>query len=250
MWPIVLFLIFLLPGVEESFASEITLAVASNFASPVKKLIPIFEQQTGHRVRLVLGSSGRIYAQIIHGAPFDVFLSADSAKPAALDDRGLIVTGSRVAYAIGTLALWSPRQGFVTTNGDVLKDGNFNRLALANPKLAPYGVAARETLMALGLYQTLSAKFVQGENIAQTFQFIATGNAALGFIARSQIPDGGRGSVWLIPDQLHSPLRQDAVLLKRAGHNSAARDFMTFLRSEPARKIISAHRYMLPERTP
>ncbi|MBL4767483.1 MAG: molybdate ABC transporter substrate-binding protein [Rhodobacteraceae bacterium] len=250
MWRTILFLMVFLTGMSPAMAAEITLAVASNFAAPAKEMIQKFEQQTGHRVRLVLGSSGRMYAQITHGAPFDVFLSADRAKPAALDSRGLTLAGSRFTYAVGTIVLWSPRPGFITANGDVLKEGHFKRLALANPKLAPYGLAARETLQALGLYHSLSPKFVQGENIAQTYQFIATGNAELGFIARGQVPKDGDGSVWIIPDSLHSPLRQDAVLLKRADHNPAALAFMIFLRSEQAQKIILAHSYILPERTP
>lgn len=247
MWRTVFFLMVFLTGMSTAMAAEVTLAVASNFAAPAKKMIQKFEQQTGHRVRLILGSSGRMYAQITHGAPFDVFLSADRAKPAALESRGLTVTGSRFTYAVGTIVLWSPRPGFVTTNGDVLKDGRFKRLALANPKLAPYGVAARETLQALGLYHSLSPKFVQGENIAQTFQFIATGNAELGFIARGQIPGADSGSVWIIPDSLHSPLHQDAVLLKRGEHNPAALAFIRYLRSDPAQKLITQFGYTLPE---
>ena len=233
-------------GVETTHAAEVIVAVASNFTNPAKDIAMGFEQQTGHKAKLVFGSSGRIFAQISHGAPFDIFLSADSMKPAALVAQGMTLPHSRFTYAIGALALWSPKTDYVKAGGDVLKDSEFKRLAIANPKLAPYGIAAREVLQSLALYKTLSPKLVRGENIAQTYQFVATGNAELGFIARSQLPKGKTGSVWIIPDSLHKPIRQDAVILKSAENNQAALAFANFLRSEWAKELIKRHGYKLP----
>lgn len=246
MWRYLLYLLLSLCGTEKTLAADVTIAVASNFAAPVKEIIRDFEKHTGHRVTLVLGSSGRIFAQISHGAPFDVFLSADSLKPAALEAQGRTVAGSRFIYAIGALALWSPQPDLIDNNANILKEGHFQRLALANPRLAPYGVAAREVLQSLDLYDSLSAKFVRGENIAQTYQFIATGNADLGFIARAQLP--ASGSVWLIPEDLHAPIRQEAVILKPAEKNPAAHAFARFLRSDRVEELINRYGYKMPER--
>ncbi len=234
--------------ISPAVAAEINIAVASNFAAPIKVIIAGFEQQTDHRVRLILGSSGRFYAQITHGAPFHVFLSADQAKPEALELQGLILPHSRFTYAIGRLALWSAKAGLVTGNADILKQNSFNKLAMANPRLAPYGAAAREVLQSLGLYDALSPKLVQGENIAQTYQFVATGNADLGFVSLSQVTENGRiraGSLWIIPDQLHKAIRQDAVILKSAENNPAARAFVRYLQSGSVREIIRNSGYRL-----
>jgi len=227
-------------------AANITIAVASNFTGPIKQIITDFEQQTGNHVRLTLGSSGKIFAQISHGAPFDIFLSADSVKPAALEKRGLTVPGSRFTYAIGTLALWSPRPGVAVKQGAILKSGKFDKLALANPRLAPYGVAAKQVLQSLKLYRALAPKLVMGENIAQTYQFVATGNADIGFVALSQLHHA-KGSRWIVPHQLYQPIDQDAVILKAAKNNQAVFAFSRFLRAADARKIILAFGYKIPQ---
>lgn len=244
MWRYILYFALSLFFAQRVTAAEVTVAVAANFSAPAKAIVLRFEEQTGHHVKLVLGSSGRIFAQIMHGAPFDVFLSADALKPAALKARGMTVPNSHFTYAIGALALWSADPGFIDNTGDILKEGRFNKLALANPRLAPYGLAARQVLQSLGLYETLSAKFVRGENIAQTYQFIATANADLGFIARAQLP--ATGSYWIIPESLYQPIRQDAVILKSAADNKAALTFTRFLASDWAKKMISRHGYKIP----
>ncbi len=227
-------------------AGDVTIAVASNFAGPVKVIIAAFEQQTGHHVRLTLGSSGKVFAQINHGAPFDMFLSADKTKPAMLEKLGMTVPGSRFTYAIGTLALWSPQPGLVSEKADIFVNGKIRRLAIANPGLAPYGVAARQVLEELKLYHRLSARLVRGENIAQTYQFVATGNADAGFVALSQIQHAG-GSRWIIPRRLYRAIKQDSVLMKAAKNNPAARAFCNFLQTEQARKIIRNFGYKTPE---
>ncbi len=231
-----------------AMAAEINIAVATNFAAPVKVIIANFERQTDHRVWLTLGSSGRFYAQITQGAPFDIFLSADQVKPKALEVRGFALPHSRFTYATGRLVLWSAKAGLVTGNEDILKQNNFNKLAMANPRLAPYGAAAREVMQALGLYDALSPKLVQGENIAQTYQFVATENADLGFVSLSQIISDAKtptGSLWIIPDHLHKAIHQDAIILKSAENNPAARDFVRYLQSESVRKIIRDFGYRL-----
>lgn len=237
----------------EAQADEITLAVASNFAVPVKKIITDFEQSTPHKVRLILGSSGKLFAQIIHGAPYDIFLSADQTKPARLETDGRAI--ERFTYAIGGLALWSSQANYILAGADILKAGKFRKIALANPKLAPYGVAARDTLQALDLYEALSKKFITGENIAQTYHFISSGNAELGFIALSQLRSmaqlqsitANNGSFWIIPEELYTPIAQDAVLLKKAAHNPAALAFMAYLRSEGAKNILLRYGYKIPK---
>ncbi len=229
-------------------AAEINIAVATNFAAPVKVIIAGFERQTNHRVWLTLGSSGRFYAQITQGAPFDVFLSADQVKPKALEVQGFALPHSRFTYATGRLALWSAKAGLVTGNADILKQNSFNKLAMANPRLAPYGAAAREVLQSLGLYDALSPKLVQGENIAQTYQFVATENADLGFVSLSQVIRDGKtptGSLWIIPDHLHKAIHQDAIILKSAENNPAARAFVRYLQSESVREIIRNFGYRL-----
>ncbi|MCW8125984.1 molybdate ABC transporter substrate-binding protein [Microbulbifer halophilus] len=227
-------------------AEQLTVAVASNFTAPMREIAGAFEGETDHRVRLVFGSSGKFYAQIRHGAPFEAFFSADRAKPEALEQAGLAVPGSRFTYAAGGLALWSGDGNLVRGGPGALERGDFNKLALANPRLAPYGAAAVQVLRKLGLEEGTRPHWVQGENIAQAYQFVASGNADLGFVALSQVSEGGHidsGSAWEVPEDLHDPIRQDAVLLKRGVDSAAARALLRFVRSERAAAIIESYGY-------
>jgi molybdate transport system substrate-binding protein len=227
-------------------AAEVQVAVAANFTAPMRRIAASFEQATGHKAQLAFGSTGKFYAQIRNGAPFDVLLAADDETPVRLEKEALAVAGSRFTYSIGQLALWSAKPGYVDAEGAVLRQGAFRHLALANPKLAPYGAAAVETLDKLGLLAALQPKFVQGENIAQTFQFVSTGNAELGFVALSQVVEGGKlksGSAWIVPSSLHAPIRQDAVLLARGKDNPAALALLQYLKEDRARAIIKAYGY-------
>lgn len=227
-------------------AAEVQVAVAANFIAPMKVLAADFEKETGHKAVLSSGATGKFYAQIESGAPFDVFLAADDETPARLGKEGAALAGSRFTYATGKLVLWSAQPELVDRNGDVLGTGKFARLALAAPKLAPYGAAAVETLTRLDLLAALEPKFVQGESIGQTFSFISTGNAELGFVALSQVYEGGKiksGSAWIVPAHLHSPLRQDAVILGRAKDNPAAAALMAFLKTDKARAVIRSFGY-------
>jgi molybdate transport system substrate-binding protein len=227
-------------------ADQVQVAVAANFIAPMQKIAAAFEKDSGHKVVLVSGATGKFYAQIKNGAPFEIFLAADTATPARLEEEGDAVSGSRFTYAIGKLALWSAQAGYVDGAGEVLKRGAFAHLAIANPKLAPYGAAAVDTLKALQLYDAVQAKFVQAENIAQAQQFVASGNAELGFVALSQISEDGRitsGSAWLVPENLHAPLRQDAVLLTRGKGKPAAAALLLFLKSDKARALIRSAGY-------
>lgn len=228
-------------------AEEMNVAVASNFAAPMREIVALFEAETGHEVQLSFGSSGRFFAQISNGAPFVAFFSADQDKPLALEEAGLIVAGSRFTYAQGSLALWSRDASVEVQEGEVLREGNFSKLALANPALAPYGRAAVEVLAALGLEESTKPKLVRGENIAQAYQFVYTRNAQVGFVALSQIIDpetGGvsDGAAWIVPDALYDPIRQDAVLLPGAGSTAAA-ELLAFMRSPAAKNIIRAYGY-------
>ncbi|MCQ4265915.1 molybdate ABC transporter substrate-binding protein [Pseudomonas stutzeri] len=230
-------------------ADEVRVAVAANFTAPMQKIAEAFARDTGHRAVLAFGATGKFYAQINNGAPFDVLLAADEQTPQRLEDEGQGVTGSRFTYAIGSLVLWSAREGYVDPQGRVLTDGDFRHLALANPKTAPYGAAALQTLEKLGLRERLQPRFVQGENIAQTHQFVASGNAELGFIALSQVVEDGRiarGSAWRVPADQHQPIRQDALLLQRGEHNPAARALLDYLRSASAVALIRAYGYEVP----
>jgi len=230
-------------------AEQITIAVASNFSSAMSEIINEFEKQTPHKIRIVYGSSGKIYAQISNGAPFQLFLSADRAKAIALEKSKLIVPNSRFTYAIGTLALWSPSLNVAELKSQILKQGQFNKLALANPKLAPYGTAALEALNALELADQTRDKWVRGENIAQTFQFVSTANADIGFVALSQIMSNhkiNKGSAWIVPEKLYSPIRQDAVLLLAGKNSSAALALLQFIQSDTAKSIISSYGYKTP----
>lgn len=238
-----LILFYCLPGSSE----EIRVAVASNFAAPMNEIAREFEQSSGHTVHLSFGSSGKFFAQIKHGAPFQVFFSADQAKPQALEQEGLVVVGSRFTYASGALVLWSRTLELGDNGANILRSGEFNKLALANPRLAPYGVAAEEVLTNLQLREITKPKWVQGENIAQTWQFVHSGNAELGFVARSQIvhQEKEAGFVWIVPPALYNPIRQDAVLLRPGENNKAARELLDFVRSELAKKIIEAYGYTM-----
>lgn len=227
-------------------AAEISVAVAANFAAPMQKIAALFEQQTGHKIALAVGSTGRFYAQIKNGAPFQVLLAADDETPSKLEAEGAAIQGTRLTYAVGRLVLWSPQPDLVDSQGEVLKTQRFSKLALADPKLAPYGLAAVETLTKLGLLEQLKPKLIQGENIAQALQFVSTRNAQLGFVALSQIQTEslrGQGSAWVVPAHLHSPIRQDAVLLNKGKDVHAARALLQFLRSDPARAIIRQYGY-------
>jgi molybdate transport system substrate-binding protein len=231
--------------VSTANAGEVLVAVAANFAAPMHKITSAFEAQTGHTVRISVGSTGTFATQIRSGAPYDVLLAADDETPAVLEKQGLAVAGSRFTYATGRLVLWSAQPGMVDAQGNVLKRASFDHIAIANPKLAPYGHAAIEVMTHLGVAERLAPRIVQGENIAQTYQFVATGAAQLGFVARSQVMQAG-GSTWLVPESLHSPIKQDAVVLARAKGSLAATELMKFLKGETARGIIRAFGYTAP----
>lgn len=239
---------FLLLLAATARADEVQVAVAANFTAPMQKIAAEFEKDTGHRARLSFGGTGKFYAQIRNGAPFHVLLAADDETPSRLEKEALAQHGSRFTYAIGKLVLWSAKPGYVDDKGDVLKKGDFIKLALANPKLAPYGSAAMEVLSKLGLLGALQPRFVQGENIAQTWQFVGTGNAELGFVALSQVMKEGRifaGSAWVVPASLHTPIRQDAVILNGGRSNAAAGALMKYLKGDKARAIIKDYGYDL-----
>lgn len=229
-------------------AETVTVAVAANFTAPMKIIAAQFEQETEHEAQLAFGSSGKFFAQIKNGAPFQVFLSADSKKPATLEQEGLAVAGSRFTYALGSLVLWSARPKWVDADGEMLRQNDFKRLAMASPKLAPYGLAAQQTLEQMGLWPTLQDKLVVGENIAQTYQFVASGNAELGFVALSQVMKDGQltsGSAWHIPAELYNPIRQDAVLLSNGKDNLAASALLEYLKSDRAAVVIKSYGYRL-----
>jgi len=232
-------------------SDDVLVAVATNFAPVARQLGVEFERSTGHELRLISGSTGKLYAQIVNGAPFEVLLAADRQRPARLVSEGLAVATSRRTYAVGRLVLWSPDPQRVARDGrETLREADFRWLALANPDLAPYGVAAREVLMSLGLEGVLADRLVIGENIGQTHALVATGNAEIGLIAASQRPNGGllpgssgSGSRWLVPRDLHAPIRQDAVLLRRGSESAGARAFLDYLASPPAKELIRSFGY-------
>ncbi|MEQ8936695.1 MAG: molybdate ABC transporter substrate-binding protein [Amphiplicatus sp.] len=225
-------------------AGEALIAVAANFAAPMEALEAAFEKSSGHALTVSAGSTGKLYAQIAGGAPFDILLAADTERPERLEAEGRAVSGSRFTYAVGRLALWSADTGFIGEDGAaVLRDGKFRRLAIANPDLAPYGAAAMETLEELGLAETLRSKIVMGENIGQAYAMAASGNAELGFVALSQIAADKSGSRWVPPAALYKPIRQDAVLLARAAKNEAALAFLAYLKSEEAHAVLARSGY-------
>ena len=229
-------------------AEEVKAAVAANFTAAIKKLTPLYEQKSGNKLIVSFGATGQFYAQISNGAPFDVFLAADDTTPKKLIGEGKALGTSYFVYARGRLALWSGTPGYVDDKGEVLKTNQFTKIAIANPKTAPYGQAAIETLTALKLLDQLQPKFVTGENIAQTQQFVASGNVPLGFIALAQVkalPAADRGSYWVVPHEFHQPIDQGAVLLKSA-HATAAESFLAFLKSPEAIAIIRDLGYEVP----
>ena len=228
-------------------AETALVAVASNFTKPMNEIAAEFEKTTGHSVKLSFGSSSKFVAQIENTAPFEVFLSADDKSPAKLTEQGLAVGDSRFTYAIGKLVLWSTKANFIDKDGEILSKGGFKHIALADPKLAPYGAAAVDVLKNKGLLEKLQPLFVLGENISQTQQFVSTGNAELGFVALSQVLDDGKisGSAWQVPDHLYKPIRQDAVLLKKGEGNPAATALLHYLKSPEAKAIIKKYGYEL-----
>lgn len=231
-----------------AFAEEVQVAVAANFTAPMKVIAADFEKATGHKVVATFGATGKFYAQIQNGAPFDVFLAADDETPAKLEKENGTVAGSRFTYATGKLVLWSAKPDYVDAKGEILKKNTFAHIALATPKLAPYGLAAEESMKKLGLYDSLQPKFVQGESIGQTYTFVSTGNAELGFVALSQVYEGGKiksGSGWIVPANLHNPIRQDAVILTKGKDNKAAAEFTKYLQSESVKTVIRSFGYDL-----
>jgi molybdate transport system substrate-binding protein len=228
-------------------ADEVQVAVAANFTAPMQKIAADFEKDTGHKALLAFGSTGKFYAQITNGAPFEVFLAADAKTPAKLENEGAAVAGSRFTYAIGKLVLWSAKPAVVDGAGNVLRKGGFDHIAIANAKLAPYGAAAIEAMKALGVYDSLQAKIVTAENIAQTHQFVASGNVLLGFVAMSQVMKDGKieGSSWVVPADLYRPIRQDAVILDKGKANPAAEALMKYLKSDKAQEVIKSYGYAL-----
>jgi len=236
-----LYVLFLTPVYV--MADAIRIAVASNFSEPAREIAARYQQRSGQQLILILGATGKHYAQIKHGAPFDIFFAADARRPRLLEEEGVAIAGSRFTYARGRLVLWSPREGFVDKQGRVLETGQFTRLAIANPKLAPYGRAAQEVLQAKGLWNALRQRMVRGENISQTYQFVKSGNAEMGFVAYSQILRSNQpiaGSYWLIPQTLYQPIEQQVVLLK---DNSTIRDFIAYVQGSEAQTIIRTYGY-------
>lgn len=232
-------------------AESITVAVASNFRVTIQDIVELFEGDTGHSVRLSFGSTGKLYAQISNGAPFDVLLAADAERPRKLEKSGRSIVGTRFTYAIGRLVLWSRDPALEDSDcRSHLEDLGKDHLAVANPETAPYGAAAREYLMHAGLWERVQAQLVFGENIAQTMQFVASGNASLGFIAEAQTLISGLPTAtctWPVPAELHQPIEQQAILLQRAADKPTAADFLEFLRSQAVREIIVRHGYALAE---
>lgn len=226
-----------------AFAAETHVAVAANFTEPAREIAAGFEKATGHKAILSFGSSGTFFAQISQGAPFEVFLSADTERPAKAENEGYTVLGTRFTYAIGRLVLYSTTPGLVDSKGAVLKSNRFDKLAIADPKTAPYGVAAIETIRKLGVHEALKMKIVTGSSIAQTFQFCSTGAAQLGFVALSQVIAVPGGSRWIVPSGFHSAIDQQAVLLKTGENAPAARAFIRYLKSRPALAIIRRYGY-------
>jgi molybdate transport system substrate-binding protein len=236
----------LLLGTKQILADEIHVAVASNFTDAIKDIASVFEQETGHKVTLIFGSTGKHYAQIKNGAPFEAFFAADVKRPKLLEQESVALPGSRFTYAIGKVVLWSPQAGLIDADANVLEVGGFRHLAMANPKLAPYGKAAQQVMQAKGVWEALQGRLVRGENISQTFSFVNSGNAELGFVALSQIRKPGtdsKGSFWQPPQSLYDPIEQQAVLLK---DNATAGAFLDFAKSEQARAIIQGYGYGTP----
>jgi len=230
-------------GAAPALAADTQIAVAANFTEPAKAIAAAFKAKTGHTATLSFGASGQFYAQMAHGAPYEVFLSADADRPKAAEQAGLAVAGTRYAYAFGRLVLYSKTPGLVDAKGAVLKSDRFAKLAIADPATAPYGAAAVQTMRKLGVYDALAPRIVRGSSITQAYQYVATGNAELGFVALSQVIDQPGGSRWLVPANNHAPIEQQAILLKTGQKNPAARAFLVFLRSPAAIAIIRRYGY-------
>ncbi|KAF1021274.1 MAG: Molybdate-binding protein ModA [Pseudomonas sp.] len=229
-------------------ADDVQVAVAANFTAPIQAIAADFEKDTGHKLVASFGATGQFYTQIKNGAPFEVFLSADDTTPKKLDDEGATVKGSRFTYAVGTLALWSAKDGYVDAKGEVLKKNQFKHLSIADPKTAPYGLAATQVLAREGLTEQVQDKLVTGQNITQAFQFVSTGNAELGFVALSQIYKNGKvtsGSAWIVPASLHDPIKQDAVILNKGKDSAAAKALVEYLKGPKAAAVIKSFGYEL-----
>jgi molybdate transport system substrate-binding protein len=239
--------LFLLLTGHLAFAATLSVATASNFSDTLKRIAPAFEKATGHHLRISAASSGKLYAQIRHGAPYDLFLSADAARPIALEQEGLSLPGSRFTYAVGQLALWAPDPANHGLAQKRLENHQFRRLAIGNPKTAPYGIAAMETLKQLGLWDALVNDAARGENIGQTFQFVATGNADIGFVALSQLIQAkiDPAQYWVIPAQHHQPILQQGIILKRSANKKAAERFFDFIKGPAAEQILRESGYLL-----
>ena len=237
---------FAAAALTSAHADTVTVAVAANFTAPMQKIAAQFEQDTGHKAELSFGATGKFYAQIKNGAPFGILLAADNTTPEKIAKEGLGNDASRFTYAIGQLVLWSKKADVVDAEGKVLAKTDWQHIAVANPKLAPYGAAAMQTLDKLGLTSQVQARIVQGENIGQTYQFAASGNAELGFVALSQVTENGQlreGSGWVVPANLHDTIRQDAIVLKPGEGNAAASALMDYLKGEKARAVIASYGY-------
>lgn len=234
--------------IGSTHAAEVKVAVAANFAQPMKDIAAEFEKDTRHKINLTQGATGKFYAQITNGAPFEVFFSADDETPGKLVKEGKAIAGTQFTYAIGRLVLWSPDEKLVDQGGGVLKTERFKFLSIANAKVAPYGRAAVQTMQKLGVLNAIEPRVIQGESITQTYQFVTSGNAQLGFVALSQVWDNGKvksGSGWIVPEDMHEQLKQDIVLLNPGKDSKAAAELLDYLKSDKARKIIERYGYKL-----
>ncbi|ODB89665.1 molybdate ABC transporter substrate-binding protein [Candidatus Thiodiazotropha endoloripes] len=245
MKPLIIILLSLILSVTKAAAEEVKVAIAANFTDVARILAERFEQQTGHTTRISYGSTGKLYSQIEHGAPFEVFLAADRARPQKAENEGLAVNGSGFVYARGKLVLWSLKESLFERGERYLNAGEFRHLALANPKTAPYGLAAQQVMQHLGILEQTRPRLVRGDSIAQTFQFVATGNADAGFVALAQIKawPGKNGSLWEIPESYYAPIDQAAVMLNKGRDNPAAQAFIEFLKSDEAKQVIQSYGY-------
>lgn len=235
-------------AIGTAHADEVQVAVAANFTAPIQAIAAEFEKDTGHKLITSFGATGQFYTQIKNGAPFEVFLAADDSTVQKLETEGDTVKGSRFTYATGTLALWSAKDDYVDAKGRVLSDNQYQHLSIANPKAAPYGLAATQVLAKLGLTDKVKAKLVEGQSISQAYQFVSTGNAQLGFVALSQIYKDGKvtgGSAWIVPADMHDPIKQDAVILNKGKDNPAARALVDYLKGPKAAAVIKSYGYQL-----
>lgn len=235
-------------AIGTAHADEVQVAVAANFTAPIQAIAADFEKDTGHKLITSFGATGQFYTQIKNGAPFEVFLAADDSTPQKIETEGATVKGSRFTYATGTLALWSAKDNYVDANGKVLSDNQYQHLSIANPKAAPYGLAATQVLAKRGLTDKVKAKLVEGQSISQAYQFVSTGNAELGFVALSQIYKDGKvtgGSAWIVPADMHDPIKQDAVILNKGKDNPAAKALVDYLKGPKAAAVIKSYGYQL-----